>query len=307
MTTTKTSNGAAESERQLKLSVETIEVDWALNARNAGEPIDPEDPAVVKLRDSIKVRGLLENLVVWEVVEPPKKGAPEGTLGKVRFILAAGFRRYVAIRTLKFTHVHCRIVSGTMQEILIINGEENLNREDLTTFDKAKRCSDMKAKFGLSGGDLAASWHLGKSTVNHWIRTYEGLHAKLREIWRRRDESFEDFKRIVTLAKDQDEQLALWDQLQEERKAQLSTSDDGDESEGEGKDTVVRPPRMRRREEIENWANYEIARAEEINIPGGGWLTFTDDEKKCVKTVLRAILNAKKALPFRSHAEEPEE
>ena len=305
---TSKTNGAAESERQLKLRIEDIEVDWKINARNAGEPIDPNDPEVQKLKASIQARGLLENLVVWEIVEPPKKGAPDGALGKVRFVLAAGFRRYVAIRALKHTHAHCRVVVGTMQDILLANGEENMIREDLTTYDKAKRCSEMKAQFGMSGGDLAASWQLGKSTVNHWIRVYEGLAPKLLEIWRRRDEAFEDFKRIVTAAKDHEEQLALWDELQEERKAQRSTSDGDDEEGGGGEtETVIKPPRMRRREEIESWAKYDVKQAEEIKIPGEGWLTFTDDEKKVVNVVLRAILNAKKPAPFRSLAADPDE
>lgn len=295
---TSMTNGAALSERMVWLSKKEIKVDWAINIRNGGQAIAKDDPEIVALVDSIREIGLLENLVVWEKITPPPKSAPEGTVGSVEYILAAGFKRSVAIDLLGHEKAHCRLVRGELRDILLMNGAENLQRDDLAIFDVAARCSTLKKNFNVTGAEIGRSWKLEKATINNYIRVYDSLHPKILAHWKKLDENFDDMRRLAALP--QEEQLTAYKALRELREGNDQDGSDDEES----NDKPLKLPPMLRRAEVEGHVQYHLAKMEEIKV-GREWIAVTEEHIAGARAYAYWVLNRKKTT-FRTQAVEEE-
>lgn len=289
--------------KTLAMSLDQIEVDWTVNARHQGKPIDTSDPRFIQLRENIRITGLLENLVVT----PIRKD------GKTIYLLTAGFRRYAAIKSLGFKSCYVNVREAkdagekkSRKEILITNGQENLVREDLTHFDLAARCAQFKTEFGMTAKEISVEWGIHENTIGTYIRVFTKLHPKILNAWKKHDESYYDLIRLAPL--EHEEQLEKWNELNEIRKERAEGSGGPEESTepSHGKEKEQKLVPMRRRIDLEAAIQYTIPNAEEICIPEG-WLTFTDDEKKVAKAILRWVINGKKKSIFRGPDEGAEE
>lgn len=138
--------------------------------------IDPEDPTLVELAESMKSLGLLQPLVVRDA-DP---SIPSHETSAVKYEVLAGHRRLAAAKLAGLAELPCRIIEDcdnrTALEITVV---ENLQRQDLKPLEEAHGVAAL-----LDGGwdvaDIAA--HLGKS--ERWVY----LRAKLRDLspaWRK--------------------------------------------------------------------------------------------------------------------------
>lgn len=97
--------------------------------------------AVDELMDSIKHHGLISPLVV----KPSKKG----------YEIVAGFRRFTALRRLKYKEAPCRIMNAANLEADIVKLHENIIREDINPIHEADFFRQLLKSYKLTPEKLA--------------------------------------------------------------------------------------------------------------------------------------------------------
>lgn len=106
------------------------------------------DPAMVReLANDIKSNGLLQPIVVT------KKGE--------RYEIIAGHRRFLAINSLGWPRITCKIKDISPENVAICRAAENLSRVDMTPIEEALTYKDLLDSFGMSYEQIADK--LGKS------------------------------------------------------------------------------------------------------------------------------------------------
>lgn len=98
---------------------------------------DSIDPTYIReLADSIKAQGLLQAPII----------RPKGN----RFEVIAGHRRYLAVSSLGWTHLTCKVKNATDEETGLARAMENIQRFDLTPIEEAKTYKKLVDKHGLT-------------------------------------------------------------------------------------------------------------------------------------------------------------
>lgn len=150
-----------------------IHSDPEFNCRGDFSSID-----VVDLMKDIQARttetdsGLLQPIIVIPYDDVKRKET-----GK-KYLLAAGYRRFMAFAALKRTTIPARIKeSMTEIDARILNLSENLQRKELNILQEARAVSALQSK-GMSRQDIA--FRLGKS--EGWVQVREMLLKLPKEI-----------------------------------------------------------------------------------------------------------------------------
>jgi ParB/RepB/Spo0J family partition protein len=134
--------------------------------------IDPDDPKLAELAESLRTLGQIEPIVVRLVVAGGEKNGDDHTILYDHVILA-GERRFRAAILAGLTHLECKVVECDDKTALEITVVENLQRADLHPLEEARGVRSL----------LDACWpideiakHLGKSAA--WV----SLRAKLTDL-----------------------------------------------------------------------------------------------------------------------------
>jgi len=131
------------------------------------EPLDPmrhdmNDADMLELQDSIRTQGLLQNLCIIPVLAGEKDEWERVTMRDYdahlvnggRFRVAAGHRRLLACRAIKYDPVMCKIfLDQSVSEDAIMAGENSV-REDPSDFDLAVLYSKWLKEPGLTEREL---------------------------------------------------------------------------------------------------------------------------------------------------------
>lgn len=126
------------------------------------------------LVDSMASQGLLEPVIV---VRDSRRGN--------YFILLAGFRRFRAAGELGWTSIRAQIHPPVDKVgAYLINLCENSARQDISTYELARRCQDLVG-LGLSEIDLAERLNYSRTYVHNLIR-YLDLPIPILESWEQR-------------------------------------------------------------------------------------------------------------------------
>jgi ParB/RepB/Spo0J family partition protein len=183
-----------------------------------------------ELVESIKLHGLLEPLVVVN-----------GGKGEHKYRLKAGYRRAAALKQLK---VGSQLISVTVAEddgpikMLV----ENVQREDLTSYDLAQALHDLetgeyagpydrdeegKAK-KYTKKDLCDQVGLGLSHVTNLIRAWANLGREAKRAWKKHNVPTTVVFGWAKMPEDeQDAAVAVWEKLHTEREKQDDTFGEG--------------------------------------------------------------------------------
>ena len=133
-----------------EVSVEAI----APNPRQPRQHIDPE--ALAELAASIKALGLIQPLIVSEVLED----APAG----IQYHLIAGERRLEASKLAGLESVQVIVKDATPQQMLELALVENIQRADLNPLEEAAAYHSLSEDFGLTQQQIAD--RVGKNRVS---------------------------------------------------------------------------------------------------------------------------------------------
>jgi ParB/RepB/Spo0J family partition protein len=143
--------------------------------------------------------------------------------GTDRFLLVFGSRRLAATRLAQLPDIRANVKPPTSSAArMLANAIENLQREDLTTFELARTCSALRQQ-KLSLSQCAAATGMSESYVSNLVKCYEGLHPDILAEWQESVETYESkgedapkspctvsyFRNILIKFK-KDEQPAVW-------------------------------------------------------------------------------------------------
>lgn len=220
-----------------------ILVDKNLNSRKT---ID--ESKVNKLRDSIKAQGLIHPCLLIRAAQLGKKYESDGH----PYVLVAGFRRQLALdmlaedQGLKDTQQEgdYRIapIEWKIEDALMANLTENLSREDLSPYELAMQCAELRDTYKLSAKEISGRVRahdseagsrkvLSESHVNNLIRCATELHPDILEAWKEQHPKASLRTLIALVAeKDKEAQLRQWQGVDEEPEG----GGEGEGGEGEG-------------------------------------------------------------------------
>lgn len=212
-----------------------IDKDW--NARKTYD-----ERALHELAADLRTRGQMQEVNVLPIPE----GSPEWERG-MRYRLIAGFRRCLAmgLAGIADVRVHVGTVAGMTGKAIqsaakLSNLAENVQREDLSTYDLAQQVSALVAD-GMPIKSIAGALNKSESYFYNLTKAIRKLHPELLAEWQAGN-ALMSAKRAIDMATlPMDVQQERWAKIQrhsaEVAKLQSEQPDkggDGEEGEGEG-------------------------------------------------------------------------
>ena len=146
---------------------------------------NPEQPRsnlgdLSELAESVRVRGVLEPLLVRRIEDP--EGPGDGT----RYQLIAGERRFHAALEAGLTEVPCVEITATDQEALELALVENLQRRDLSAFEEAEGFRTLVEKYDYTHEDVGRAVGKSRSTITETL-TLLAMPPAIRDLCRHAD------------------------------------------------------------------------------------------------------------------------
>lgn len=128
---------------------------------------DVRDYSLRELMESIKQHGL---------ESPIKVGATKS--GK--YVLIFGQRRMEACRKLGYNTIEAQVVSEpAMQDLLVRNVTENLQRKDNTPVEVGRICVILRDRYNMSSSETATRLSVAKSQVQRCIQLFETVPKEI--------------------------------------------------------------------------------------------------------------------------------
>jgi ParB family chromosome partitioning protein len=189
---------------------------------------DFDEEALVALSESIKLRGVLQPLVV--------RPLPGGT-----YELIAGERRLRAAKLAELERIPSIVRPTEESERLELALIENMAREDLNPIDEARACATLVEDLGLTKEDVARRVGRSRVAVSNLIRTLELPDEAVAMI--ERGDLTEGHGRALLLCKDHADRLQL---AREARLAGWSVR----ETERRAREAAEGPPPRRPRTQV---------------------------------------------------------
>jgi ParB/RepB/Spo0J family partition protein len=137
--------------------------------------------------------------------------------GDDTFKLLAGFRRYLAHKEIKAEAISADVRADlTPEQERWINLLENVNRANLSSYEVAVSCKELRDVHGLSadqiGRRMGAAKGYSKSNINNYISALESLHPQILEAWKENHPAISSNKMFKWKALTHDEQLERWEE-----------------------------------------------------------------------------------------------
>lgn len=303
--------------RQILISEITVD-----ETRNARKVYD--ESGIKSLAHAIKTEGLLNPVTVQVTTDEDREAGIT-----TPYVLVAGYRRMRAHKILEATSIKATILDPDAKPLdsALINLSENLNRENLSTYEVASGCVYIRDTFGLKGEQIAARVKgmrdddkgLSKSHVNNLMRIYTNLEESIKEEWKNRGEkaTVPNLLKLLEGTEDHSDQIYAWDVFKTRGKFPWDLTEEGtDEGEREGedeeednkeaapalrarnaKDIAAAIPLVRKSEASDEWKKGAIAALEwacgkRQRIPGLAEATSDADKAKSKKAKKAAGVTA---------------
>ncbi|HEX6778812.1 MAG TPA: ParB/RepB/Spo0J family partition protein [Ktedonobacterales bacterium] len=147
-----------------------------------------EDDALRELADSIREHGVIQPLVVTDLVEDGQSPRPLGS-DRPLYQLIAGERRWQASKLAGLMRVPVIIREVTPQQMLELALIENIQRSDLNPIEEALAYRDLVNDFGLTHEEVGKRVGKSRETVSNAIRLL-GLPIDARQRLASRSQEF---------------------------------------------------------------------------------------------------------------------
>lgn len=197
------------SSPSMRIPVRNVVIDYAFNVRSKTTDMEGSKDkgyrAIKELADDIKSNGQIQPVLV----RPLDDG---------RYFLIAGFRRMDALKMLGAEFVDAKIEAGDDLRAYLLNLKENVNRDDLTTYDIAVRCTLLRDRFKLevpqiskelAGGTDYKGEGMSAGYIRNLMRAADSLHPKILADWK--VSKIPTDKVVRWAAMDKDEQVNEWE------------------------------------------------------------------------------------------------
>jgi len=219
-----------------------ILVDDGLNSRKSTDP-----KKIDKLAQSIKSQGLIQSPLLI------RAGQLKGYENKgVPYVLIVGFRRQKALdinaegadlKPEQQEEIYkIAPIEWSIQDAITANLTENLAREDLSTYELAQQCVELRDTYGMTAKDISAKVRahdtehgdrkaLSEAHINNLMRCATNLHPEILSAWESQHPKA-SLRVMIQLAaeKDQEAQLRMWRGVEKP----ATQEEEGGEGQGEG-------------------------------------------------------------------------
>lgn len=232
----------------------TVLVDPELNSRKTCDP-----KAQDRLTASIKAQGIISPPLVIRAEQLGKK-YKDMTLG---LVLIAGFRRQASLDSIFGTaddvsHEY-RLAPETwdLTDAMAANLTENLAREDISPYELATRCAELR-EIGLSPKEISQKVRaldceqgdrkpLSETHINNLVRCATQLQPEILEAWKNQHPRA-SVRVLIQLAAEKDAatQLSMWKGI-ENPQVEGEGGEEGGEGSGEGGGGLSEPRDKRKR------------------------------------------------------------
>lgn len=143
--------------------------------------VDADDPALLELADSIHKNGLLNEPIVWGGEVPGERA---------RFALIAGERRIRAIQILvdrgqASSDLSFKVFYGDQIAADFIAFADNIERKDLTAYEKAAKLADFQDKYELAPKEIAERLQTNPTWIYLSLGAWNTSSDELKDSWRR--------------------------------------------------------------------------------------------------------------------------
>ena len=197
------------------------------------------DDKLAELAESIRVHGLQQPLVVRRAPFAADGLSVKESAAADVYVLVAGERRLRAVKLLGWRTVPCRVSREGMsdREAAIATVVENVEREDLSTYELARACQILSLKYELSGEATGKVVRRTKFYVNNLLRCLRNLDPSIIAAWRDgHDKATSDDLTKLAGVKDKAAQLKYWQMLRdgEDPFAVVEEVEEGEGADGEG-------------------------------------------------------------------------
>lgn len=154
-----------------------------------------DEAALEELSESIKVRGILQPIIV--------------TRREDTYLLVAGERRYRAAKLAGLTKIPCVVNADDPLEIAII---ENLQREDLNAVEEAEGLKSLAEKYSYTHDRLATTVGKSRSSITE-ILSLTKLPKEIRDECRTSDKFSKSVLLEIGRLPDKKSMLEAWENL----------------------------------------------------------------------------------------------
>lgn len=217
-----------------RVDINRIFVDPAFNSREIPDPKKNPDAhklyqsKLESLAASIKSEGQLSPVLV----------VPSTRDGYL-YDLVAGFRRVSAVRLLEKPTIECVVQDiDKAEDRAVANLAENSARDDLSPYELAKGCRNLRDTYRMTGNQIAirigAQEGMSKSYINNLLRILDTCPKKVIEAWATGHPQAQTDKLIKMSSKaypTEADKLALWAEWTGAK------DDEGDDDEKDGEDS----------------------------------------------------------------------
>lgn len=233
-----------------------ILVDPSLNSRKT-----VDEKKIEKLAQSIKVQGQIHPCLLIRSAQLGEEYA-----SRAPYVLVCGFRRQLALdinaknegmeESKQEADYRIAPVEWGLAEAITANLTENLAREDLSTYELAMQCLELRDRFKMSAKDISVKVKahdcelgdkkpLSESHINNMIRCASSLHPEILAAWQDQHPKA-SLRTLIQLSaeKDADKQLAMWRGVERPEEDEEDTGRQGGEGEsstGDKEKTAKRP------------------------------------------------------------------
>jgi len=242
---------------------------------------------LASLAESIRLHGLQQPLIV----RAPVDGALPG------YVLVAGERRLRAVKLLGWQTVPCRVSNSPLsdKDAAIATVVENVEREDLSTYELAVACRTLSVKYGMTGEEVGVVVRRTKFYVNNLLRCLRQLQPAILGAWKAgHDKATTDVLTRLAGVRDPVRQLQYWQMLRDGvdpfavvEEGEASEDEPGSEEESEEADGPAPPKKVKA----------DTARALEVAETLAAYRKAGGENATVAIEVVRYILGKRKTNP----------
>lgn len=144
-----------------------------------------DNNATTSLAQSLREQGQKQPIVIT-----PIKSRTDSNGNTVEFELIIGSRRLLATKLNGTAEIWAAIKPTDAKGAKVDNIIENLQREDLSSFERARSFAELATEEGMSVEQITAVTGYGKSRISALIAQFQSMPPGLKARWEQRDSVF---------------------------------------------------------------------------------------------------------------------
>ena len=143
-----------------------IEMEKIVSGKNIRNERDTD---IQELADSIEQKGLINPIMVKPI-------------GKGKYEVVAGHRRYEAVKRLGLPHIECNVTEEESEkDLMLVQIAENVQRKNMSALELVECFENMKKQFGIKQNQIARYFNKTETWVSNQYQAAKMLQSQYGE------------------------------------------------------------------------------------------------------------------------------